>query len=275
MQQLPHHARRPQDGGGPAPRARAAVAPAALIPTAPQASDMALDRGLRRYMLAIYNKVALGLLVSAALAWTTSSVPAARDLLFKTAVVDGTPKLVGMSFAGALVAIAPMVVFLVFTLSGRKSTPLRAAALYWSIVALIGASLGVLVLSFTGSSIAISLASAAAAFGALSLVGYSTRNDLSALRSFLMVGLIGLLVAMGANLFIGSSGMAFVTSALGVLIFAGLIAYDTQRLKLAYYDLGEDAGELSIATSEGALSLYINFINLFQFLLMLMNGERR
>jgi len=140
------------------------------------------------------------------------------------------------------------------------------------VVSLIGASLGVVVLTYTGASIASTFLITAAAFGGLSLVGYTTKRDLTGFGSFLIVGLIGLIIASIVNLFLQNSMMNFIISVLGVLIFAGLIAYDTQRLK--YYDLGGDQAAMGVATNYGALSLYINFINLFQFLLALF-GERR
>ena len=114
----------------------------------------------------------------------------------------------------------------------------------------------------------------AAAFGGLSLFGYTTKKDLSGLGSFLIMGVIGLVIAMVVNMFLQSSMMALIISAIGVLIFSGLIAFDTQRLKLMYYDLGGDQASTAVATNFGALSLYLNFINLFQFLLSLF-GDRR
>jgi len=245
----------------------------ALAP--PSAADMALDQGLRGYMLGVYNKVALGLLLTAAMAYLTSSVPPVRDLLFRTVTAEGAPRLTGMTFLGSLVTIAPFFAILASGLALRRPTAFSTAALYWSIVTLVGASLGVLVLTFTGTSIAIAFAVSAAAFGALSLTGYVTRRDLGGLRSFLVVGLAGLVLALVVNLFLRSAGVQYVASLAGVLIFAGLIAYDTQRLKLAYYGLGGDAADRAMATNYGALSLYVNFVNLFQFLLMLLSGDRR
>jgi FtsH-binding integral membrane protein len=114
----------------------------------------------------------------------------------------------------------------------------------------------------------------AASFGALSLIGYTTKKDLTGFGSFLIMGVIGLVLASVVNIFLHSSVIAFAVNALGVLIFAGLIAYDTQRLKMTYYQLGGDQAAMGVATNYGALSLYINFINLFQFLLQFL-GQRR
>ena len=148
-----------------------------------------------------------------------------------------------------------------------------ASGLYWTVVALIGASLGVVGLMYTGASIASTFLITAAGFGALSLFGYTTKKDLSGFGSFLIVGVVGLIIASLVNLFLRSEAVQFAVSVIGVFVFAGLIAYDTQRLKLLYYQLGDD-GARRVASSYGALSLYINFINLFQFLLSLF-GQRR
>jgi FtsH-binding integral membrane protein len=114
----------------------------------------------------------------------------------------------------------------------------------------------------------------AAAFGALSLFGYSTKKDLSGLGTFLIMGVVGLIIASIVNMFLGSGTLMLIISALGVLIFSGLIAYDTQRLKMTYYALGGNEAAMGVATGFGALSLFINFVNLFQFLLMFMGGNR-
>jgi FtsH-binding integral membrane protein len=125
---------------------------------------------------------------------------------------------------------------------------------------------------YTGTSVATTFFITAAAFGGLSLVGYTTKKDLTGFGSFLMMGLIGIIIASVVNVFLHSAAMAFIVSILGVLIFSGLIAYDTQRLKMTYYQLGGDEASMGVATSYGALSLYLDFINLFQFLLMLFGG---
>ena len=141
-------------------------------------------------------------------------------------------------------------------------------------VSLIGASLGVLMLRYTGGSIASTFLITASAFGALSLVGYTTKKDLTGFGSFLIMGLWGLIAASIVNIFIGSGAMAFIISILGVGIFAGLTAYDTQKLKMTYYQLGGDQTALGVATNYGALNLYLDFINLFQFLLAIFGSRR-
>jgi FtsH-binding integral membrane protein len=141
-------------------------------------------------------------------------------------------------------------------------------------VALMGASLGVLALIYTGASIASTFLITAIAFGGLSLYGYVTKRDLTGFGSFLIVGLIGLIIASVVNMFLHNGMMGFIISVLGVFIFAGLIAYDTQRLKMTYYALGGNQAAMGVATNYGALSLYINFINLFQFLLSIFGSRR-
>jgi FtsH-binding integral membrane protein len=232
-------------------------------------ADMSVDAGLRAFMLGVYNKVALGLVLSAAMAYLTGAYPPVRDLMFGERP-DGR---FGFTMLGMIVAFSPLVILLGSRFVAT-TTPRSSGIVYWSIVTLIGASLGTVVLLYTGASIATTFLITATAFGALSLAGYTTKKDLSGFGSFLIMGLIGLLLAMLVNMFLHSGMMAFVVNVIGVLIFAGLTAYDTQRLKLTYYHLGGDTAGLGVATNYGALSLYLDFINLFQFLLSL-TGSRR
>ncbi len=233
-------------------------------------ADMSVDAGLRTFMLGVYNKVALGLLLSAALAYLTSSFAPVQELLFRT--VDG--RFAGMTILGMIVSFAPLAVILFSGFAIRNPTEKSAGITYWTIVSLMGASLGVVMLVYTGASVVSTFLVTATAFGALSLIGYTTKKDLTAFGSFLIIGLVGLILASVVNMFLKSSAMAFIVNIIGVLIFAGLIAYDTQRLKMSYYDLGGDKTAMGVATNFGALSLYLNFINLFQFLLSIL-GTRR
>jgi FtsH-binding integral membrane protein len=235
----------------------------------PARADMSVDAGLRSFMLGVYNKVALGLLLSAALAYVTGV--AFPEIMFRL-TPDG--RLAGYSPIGWVVAFAPLGLLLFAGFALRNPTPRSAGLLYWTIVSLIGASLGVVMIAYTGASVFQTFLITAAAFGALSLFGYTTKKDLGPIGSFLIVGLFGLIIASIVNIFLHSSAMAFIINAAGVLIFAGLIAYDTQRLKLTYYDLGGNEAAQGVATNYGALSLYLNFINLFQFLLHFL-GDRR
>ena len=234
-------------------------------------ADMGVDAGLRTFMLGVYNKVALGLVLSAALAFLTGSYPPVRDAMFRV-TLDG--RLAGFTAIGTIVSFSPVILLLVAGFALRNPTPKSSGALYWTIVSLIGASLGVVVLAYTGASIASTFLITAASFGTLSLVGYTTKKDLTGFGSFLMIGLIGIVLASVVNMFLHSGPMNFIISILGTFIFAGLIAYDTQRLKMTYYELGGDQAAMGVATNYGALSLYINFINLFQMLLSLFGNRR-
>jgi len=234
-------------------------------------ADMAVDAGLRSFMLGVYNKVALGLLLSAGLAYVTSMVQPVRDLLF---VVTPDDRLVGITPLGMLVQWAPVIAILVGMFAMRNPSPRSSGIFYWAIVSLIGAGLGAIGLIYTGGSIASMFLITAAAFGALSLAGYTTKKDLTGFGSFLIVGMFGLLIAMVVNIFLHSAMVYFIVNLLGVFIFAGLIAYNTQRLKMTYYQLGGDQAALGVATNYGALNLYIDFINLFQFLLSIFGSRR-
>ena len=239
---------------------------------APSATaDMAVDAGLRAFMLGVYNKVALGLILSAALAFVTSQVEPVRDLLY---VMRPDGRVGGFTILGMILAFSPLAVILFGSFALRNPSPRSSGILYWTIVSLMGASLGVLALVYTGTSLATTFLVTAAAFGGLSLWGYATKRDLTGFGSFLIVGLIGLIIASLVNIFLQNSMMAFIINVLGVFIFAGLIAFDTQRLKMTYYELGGNQAAMGVATNYGALSLYIHFINLFQFLLALFGSRR-
>jgi FtsH-binding integral membrane protein len=234
------------------------------------APDMAIDAGLRAFMLGVYNKVALGLVLSAVLAYITGTVPAVQHLLFRV----GEPGRIQYTILGMVVAFAPIGIIL-FQSFARRQTPQSANFTYWAVVSLIGASFGMLFVIYSGVSIFQTFLVTSIAFGGLSLVGYATKRDLTAMGSFLIMGVVGLLVAMVASLFFHSAMLVLAINAIGVLIFAGLIAYNTQRLKMTYYQLGGDQAAMSSATSWGALSLYLDFVNLFRFLLFFMGGSRR
>jgi FtsH-binding integral membrane protein len=244
--------------------------------TIPTTADMSVDVGLRKFMLGVYNKLGLGLLLSAAMAYLTSYP--LRDVMFRVTEVQlangQTVTGVGYTALGWVVAFAPLAILLFSGFVMRSINARTAGIIYWSIVALIGASLGTVVLMYTGASVVSTFLITATAFGGLSLVGYTTKRDLTGMGSFLIMGLIGLIVASIVNIFMQSSMMQFIISAAGVLIFAGLVAYDTQRLKMTYYQLGGDEVGMSVATSYGALNLYLDFINLFRFLLMIFGSRR-
>jgi FtsH-binding integral membrane protein len=227
--------------------------------------DTSVNVGLRSFMLGVYNKMALGLLLTAALAFIVGSSPALTQTLL-------TPPLV------YLVMFGPIGILLMSSFVMKNPSPLAANAVYWSVVALIGVGMGAIVYTYAridGGMIMVAKAflTTSAAFGALSLWGYTTKRDLSGWGVFLFMGVIGLIIASVINMFVQSSMFSFIISVGGVLIFAGLTAYDTQRLKEMYFQIGGNVRAMSVATTYGALSLYLNFINMFQFILALMSSR--
>ena len=238
------------------------------------ALDMSVDAGLRGFMLGVYNKLGLGLVLSAALAFATSSVPAVRDVMFN---VTESGRFAGYTGIGTIVTFAPIVLLFGSMFMMRNPTARGASLLYWGVVASIGASLGVVGLVYTGQSIAQAFVITSASFFGLSLFGYTTKRDLGPIGTFLFMGLIGLVLASLALMFFpgaASPAMMFAFNAIGVLIFAGLIAWDTQRLKLMYAQTAGSAEAMSVAQSYGALSLYINVVNLFRFILAFVGVSR-
>jgi FtsH-binding integral membrane protein len=234
-------------------------------------TDMGVDAGLRAFMLGVYNKVGLGLALSAVLAWVTGNYEPVRSLLWTQDAATGR---YGYTLLGIVVAFAPLVILL-GQMFLRRTSPQAAAITYWAIVSLIGASFGLLFLLYSDASMFQTFLVTGCAFGGLSLVGYTTKRDLSGMGSFLIMGVWGLIFAMLATFIFHSPALYFAINLIGVLIFAGLIAWDTQRLKLLYHQLGGDTAGMSTATSYGALSLYLDFVNLFRFLLYFMGGSRR
>lgn len=226
----------------------------------------AIDEGLRSYMLRVYNLMALGLAITGLVAFATSQM----------AVSGGQ-----MTAFGHLIYVSPLkwVVWLaplglVFFLSFRvhKMSVAAAQTTFWVYAALVGLSLGAIFLVFTGESIVRTFFITAASFGALSLWGYTTKRDLSGMGSFLFMGLIGIIIAMIVNAFLGSTALQFAISVIGVLVFAGLTAYDTQQIKEMYYE-GDGTAVAGRKAIMGALRLYLDFINLFMFLLQFLGNR--
>jgi uncharacterized protein len=211
------------------------------------------DEGLRRHMLRVYNYIGLGLVLTGLVAWLIGTTPALYGPIF------GTPlKWVAM--------LAPLAFVLFFSFRIHAMSAATAQALYWAFCALMGVSLASVFLVFTGVSIARTFFIAAAMFGATSLYGYTTRRDLSRLGSFLVMGLIGIVIASLVNLFLASGTLQFVVSVIGIVVFTGLTAWDTQSIKQQYAEHHDHEARQKLAVF-GALSLYLNFINLFQLLL--------
>jgi hypothetical protein len=246
----------------PRPNHYATLAQGRAVPSAE------MDEGLRAYMLRVYNYMATGLAISGLVAWIVANVPAVTQIFYT--VQQG--QIVGLNGLGMIAMWAPLVMLLVAAFAMRSVTASKAQIFYWAFVTINGIGLSILMLVYTGESLLRTFFITAAAFGALSLFGYTTKKDLTGFGSFLIMGLVGLLIAMVVNIFLGSTMMQFIISAAGVLIFAGLVAYYTQAIKLQYAEnMGQEAE--TITAVFGALSLYIAFINLFQFLLMFL-GQR-
>ena len=231
----------------------------------------AVDAGLRAYMLRVYNYMLVGLGLTGAVAWATANTPLMNVFFQEVATSRGIaiqPNILGWI---AIFAPLAMVLFLSFRL--QKMSFAAAQATFWAYAAVMGVSLSTILFVYTGASIAMTFFVTAGTFGAMSLYGYTTSRDLTGFGSFLFMGLIGLILASLANMFFQSSPLQFAISVMGVLIFTGLTAYDSQSIKNMYYvgDDGEVAGKKAIM---GALRLYLDFINLFLYLLRFMGNRR-
>jgi len=237
-----------------------------------QAVDQAaIDEGLRAHMLRIYNYMATGLaisgLVALAVAYTSLG-----EIFFARQAIPGGGVAIQPTIFGWIGIFAPLGILLIAAFAGRNWSAGATQAMYWAFVALQGIGLSILFHTYTDASIASVFFITAAAFAGLSLYGYTTKRSLSGLGSFLIMGLIGLIIAAVVNIFLQSDMMQFVIAAAGVLIFSGLIAYDTQRIKEEYVAGMERDTQTKLAIW-AALALYINFINLLQFLLYFL-GQR-
>ncbi|MDO8879081.1 MAG: Bax inhibitor-1/YccA family protein [Pseudolabrys sp.] len=233
----------------------------------------AIDAGLRAYMLRIYNYMAAGLAVTGVVAYFTfnaavvdTSVAGQLALTPFGQTIYGGPLMIAL-FVGTL----GIVFFLSFRINKLQAS--TALFLFMAYAGLLGLMLSSVMLTYTGASIARTFFISAASFGALSIYGYTTQRDLSPIGSFLIMGLFGLILAMVVNLFLKSSGLDFAISAIGVLIFAGLTAWDTQKIK-EMYDANDDGTVSGRKSVMGALTLYLDFINLFLFMLRFL-GDRR
>ena len=224
-----------------------------------QAGDAAIDAGLRRYMLQVYNTMAGGLALTGLVAYGAVASGFYQQ-------IAGTPLI-------WVVMLAPLAAVMFLSFRIEKMSTGAAMATFWVYAGLMGLSLAGVFLVFTGTSIARIFFITAATFAATSLYGYTTRRDLSGFGSFLFMGLIGIVIASLVNIFIGSTALQFAISVITVLVFTGLTAYDTQRIKEVY--LASDAGDVMAKKALlGALALYLDFINIFLALLQLF-GERR
>ena len=226
-----------------------------------------IDAGLRAHMNKVYGLMSVAMLVTGGVAWAVGTSEALLSL-FRTPTG-------GMTILGWVAMFLPLVMVFAFGAMINRLSAAAAQLFFYVFAAAMGLSLAWIFRAFTGESIAQTFLVTAIAFAALSLYGYTTKRDLSALGNFLIMGLVGLLIASLVNMFIASSALSFVISVVGVLIFAGLTAYDTQNIKNTYIEhaVHMDSEWLGKSAIMGALNLYMNFINLFMFLLQFMGNR--
>lgn len=217
------------------------------------------DEGLRRHMLRVYNYMGLGLVVTGVIAFVVASTPALYVPIFSTPLKW-------------VVMLAPLAFVLLFSFRMQTMSAAGAQAMFWAFCAVMGLSLASVFLVFTGTSIARTFFIAATMFGATSLYGYTTKRDLTQFSSFLIMGLIGVVIASIVNIFLGSTALQFAISVIGIAVFIGLTAWDTQTIKEQYAENFGAESQQKLAVF-GAFSLYLNFINIFQLLLNFA-GER-
>ena len=238
-----------------------------------QQTAAVMDEGLRAYMLKVYNYMATGILLTGIIALISFKL---------SAVTDSSGAIVGLTSFGNtiffsgwkwLVMLAPLGIVFYMSFGINKMSASKAQTVFWIFAALMGLSLSWILMVYTSTSIARVFFITSATFGAMSIYGYTTKRDLTKLGSFLMMGLVGIIIASIVNIFLNSGPMYWIISVLGVLIFVGLTAYDTQKIKNMYSasDTGELIGKKAVM---GALTLYLDFINLFIMLLRLF-GQRR
>ena len=225
-----------------------------------QSQSTTIDQGLRDYMMKVYNYMTSGLAISGLVAWGFSQSPTLMGAIYGTALQW-------------VVMLAPL--GFIFFLGARlqKMSTSAAQMTFWAFAAVMGISLSYIFIVFTGVSIVRVFLITSCTFATMSIYGYATKRDLTKFGSFLIMGLIGIIIASIVNIFLQSSAMQFVISCVGVLVFVGLTAYDTQRIKSTYYQVAGTAfaGKAAIM---GALTLYLDFINLF-IMLMQLFGQRR
>ena len=229
----------------------------------------AVDEGLRAYMLRVYNYMSCGILVTGIVAYLTYSAAVVRGTEAGGVALTGFGQLLYGSPLKWVVMLAPLASVLFLSVRISKMSVGAAQVCFWLFSAVMGLSLSSIFLLYTGYSITRIFFVTAGAFAALSMYGYTTRRDLSGWGTFLIMGVFGIVLASLVNLWLQSNSLQFALSSIGVLVFAGLTAYDTQRIKDVYYEVMGDATAASKAAIMGALSLYLDFINMFIMLLSL------
>ena len=240
----------------------------AQSPTAARAG-VAVDEGLRAYMLGVYNYMAAGVALTGVAAYLTNQL-AGGSLETLTPLGQA----LYLSPLKYVIAFAPLAFVLIASFRMQSMTVAGAQLMFWTFAAIMGVSISWIFLAFAGQSIVQVFFITAASFGALSLWGYTTKRDISGWGSFLFMGLVGIILASLVNYFLQSSGVQFAISVIGVLVFAGLTAYDTQRIKDGYLMVRGNAELVAKSAIMGALNLYLDFINMFLFLLQLFGNSR-
>ena len=236
------------------------------IAAARAGTGAAIDEGLRSYMLKVYNYMGIGLVVTGLVAYFSNQAAVSNGQLTPWGELLYTSPLMWV------IAFAPLAFVLVLSFGINKLSVVATQATFWGFAAIMGLSLSSIFMVYTDASIAKVFFITAATFGAMSLYGYTTKRDLTGIGNFLIMGLIGLIIASIVNIFLASSMLEFAISAIGVLIFVGLTAYDTQKIK-ASYDASMGSDVLAKGAIMGALSLYLDFINLFMMLLRLFGNR--
>lgn len=240
-----------------------------LRSVAVSSTQAAYDTGLRQFLLGVYNRMGLALLLTALLAVLSTQQPIAG--LIHGVGADGKPSL---TIAGMICVFGPLVLILGLGLTGLTRTVTGSYVALFGVAALFGLSLGSLAFIYTATSLGMTFLITAGAFGALSLFGYTTKINLNAIGSMCMMLLFGLIIAMIANIFVKSSALDLLISLAGIAIFSVLTAWDTQKLKSDYADNHGDSTGLTVAANNGALNLYLDFINLFLFLLRFLGVKK-
>ena len=237
-------------------------------------ASTAVDQGLRSYMLKVYNYMASALLLTGIVAFVAAQAAVAPGAEGGQLALTSFGEAIFMSPLKWVVMLAPLGFVFALSAGVQKMQTSTLQLLFWAFAAVMGLSLSSIFLLYTGQSIARTFFITAAMFGGMSIFGYSTKRDLTGMGHFLIMGMWGLFLAFIVNMFLHSNGLTLALSALGVLIFTGLIAYDTQKLKGVYYSVAGYGDSVARASIMGALSLYLDFINLFMMLLRF-TGNRR
>lgn len=236
---------------------------------APARARADIDAGLRSYMLQVYNYMASGVLVTGIMAMLVFTSPLVASMIYQI-TPDGY--IAGYTTLGMITAFSPLAFVMIISFGINRLSVTATQALFWTFAAIMGLSLSSIMFIYTGTSVARIFFITAAMFASLSLWGYTTKKDLTGWGSFLFMGLIGIIIASVVNIFMASTAMMYAISIIGVLIFAGLTAYDTQKIKEMYYE-GDGHETTTKKAVMGALRLYLDFINMFLMMLRLFGNR--